>query len=229
MKEVTIYCDGSAIGNPGPGGWGFAILIFQNRGGRTVEEIGGFEKHTTNNRMEITAAIEGLKKAVKNSSVTIKTDSQYLVNGISKWVYGWERNGWKTSQKQDVLNKDLWQELMKVSADLDVTWEHLRAHSGITMNERVDQIANSFARGEKIKLFKGSDKDYKAFLESEHKSRPASGAKAYSYISMLLGKIETHKNWADCEKRVKGQKARFKKVFSEEEELAIKKAWQREK
>ncbi len=226
-KEITIYCDGSAIGNPGPGGWGSAILIFQNRGGKVVEEIGGFEKHTTNNRMEITAAIEGLKKAVRNSEVTVKTDSQYLVNGITKWVFGWQRNGWKTAQKGDVLNKELWQELMKVSADLDVTWEHVKAHSGITMNERVDKIANGFARGEKIKLYKGGDKDYKTFLEGEPKARATSGSgKAYSYVSLVGGEVKTHKTWSECEKRVAGQKAKFKKVFNKEEEESLIKQWQ---
>src|SRR3990167_858988 len=99
MVEITLYCDGSSIGNPGPGGWGAAILVFQNRGGRTVQEIGGKETHTTNNRMELTAVIEGIKTVSKTLHATrialqVKTDSQYVINGITKWVYGWQKNGW---------------------------------------------------------------------------------------------------------------------------------------
>ncbi len=244
MKEITIYCDGSAIGNPGPGGWGATILVFQNRGGRTVKEIGGGEKHTTNNRMELMAAIESLKKIPAHSVVTIKTDSQYAVKGITGWVYGWEKNGWKTTQKQDVLNKDLWKILMKAVSGSDVTFEHVRGHSGNLMNERVDQIANALARGEKIypvrggahttlsngvKLYEGDERGYKEFLANLPKARAVSGksGKAYSYISLVDGRIMTHKTWAECEKRVAGQKAKFKKVFSAEEETELIESWQK--
>lgn len=227
MKEITIYCDGSSIGNPGPGGWGAAILIFQNRGGRTVQEIGGAEKHTTNNRMELTAVIESLKKISENSEVTIKTDSQYVINGITKWVYGWQKNGWKTAQKEDVLNKDLWQELMKLSGNSEVSFEHVKGHSGNAMNERADIIANGFARGEKIKLYAGDERGYKEYLETMPKVRAVSGksGKAYSYVSLVDGKVLKHKTWGECEMRVRGQKAKFKKVFNAEEETELIKSW----
>jgi ribonuclease HI len=222
MKEITIYCDGSAIGNPGPGGWGAVILKDEVSLGRKIIELGGSEKHTTNNRMELTAAIEAIASIKGEYRITVKTDSAYVVNGMSKWVFGWERNGWRTATKGEVLNKDLWQKLMKEVSKRDVEWEHVSAHTGILMNERVDVIANSFARGEKIKLFEGDERTYKQFLEDAPKARIVSkSAKAYSYVSMVDGKIMTHSTWKECEARVQGQKARFKKSVSFEDERAI--------
>jgi len=228
MKTVTIYCDGSAIGNPGPGGWG-AVVSDKVQ----VREIGGHEIHTTNNRMELTAAIESLKLLKTKSVVTLHTDSRYVIHGITKWVHGWSRNNWQTSIKTDVLNKELWQELVHVAEKHTITWEHVRAHTGIALNERVDMIANGFARKEEVKLFYGSRVEYKAFLSTMPKARVVSksaskskktGA-AYSYVSVLNGKVQTHKTWAECEKRVKGKNAKFKKVFSAGDEATLIKEW----
>jgi ribonuclease HI len=228
MQTVTIYCDGSAIGNPGPGGWGAVVSH-----GKEVFELGGFHEHTTNNRMELTAPTEALKKLKEKSHVTIKTDSRYVMNGITKWVHGWEKNGWQTKAKADVLNKDLWQRLVKVSEKHEITWEHVRAHVGIAGNERVDMIANGFARREEVKLFKGSEKEYKEFLKGMPKARVVSKSKskskktgpAYSYVSVLDGKVMTHKTWAECEKRVKGKPAKFRKVFSASGEKELIAEW----
>lgn len=228
MNKVTIYGDGSAIGNPGPGGWGAVILD-----GDHVTECGDFAEHTTNNRMELTATIEALKKLKGKATAVIKTDSKYVINGITKWVFGWEKNGWQTSQKADVLNKDLWQELVTVSRKHTVEWEHVRGHEGVALNERVDMIANGYARKETVKLFKGSASEYKEFLKTMPKARVVSksGSKtkktgpAYSYVSVIDGKVLTHTTWAECEKRVKGKNAKYKKVFSKEGEKTLVEEW----
>ncbi len=227
MKSVTVYCDGSSIGNPGPGGWGAVVSD-----GTKVKELGGFDTKTTNNRMELTAAIESLTSIRSASSVTLHTDSRYVINGITKWVRGWVKNGWLTKEKKDVLNKDLWQLLEKASAKHAVTFEHVRGHSGIDMNERADMIANGYARKEEVKLFSGTEEKYSEFLKGMPKARVVSKSKsakktgpAYSYVSVLDGKVVTHKTWAECETRVKGKPAKFKKVFSYDEEVALKKEW----
>jgi ribonuclease HI len=227
MKAITIYCDGSSIGNPGPGGWGAVIAD-----GARAKELGGYEKETTNNRMELTAAIESLRILKNASSVTMHTDSSYVINGITKWVKGWLKNGWVTKEKKGVVNRDLWEELVKVSTKHDVEWKHVRGHSGIELNERVDMIANGFARKEKVELFYGSLAKYRTVLASMPKARVVSKSKskvktgpAYSYVSVLDGKVMVHKTWAECEKRVKGKPARFKKVFSKEEEVVLTREW----
>ncbi len=230
MKAAIIYCDGSAIGNPGPGGWGAVVFHPAHEGEKKVTEHGGDAVHTTNNRMELTAAIEALRHVPHDSVVTIKTDSQYVINGITKWAKGWERNGWQTTQKKDVLNKDLWEALVRVSKKHTITWEHVRGHVGVALNERADQIANGFARKERVKLFKGNDREYTEFLKGMPKARAVSSSaskkgKAYSYVSLVGGVVMTHATWTACEERVKGEKAKFKKVFSEEEEKELRALW----
>jgi len=229
MKVVTIYCDGSSIGNPGPGGWG-AVVSSDTR----VKEVGGYDTETTNNRMELTAAIESLKILKTKSSVTLHTDSSYVINGITKWVKGWVKNGWLTKDKSDVVSKDLWQALVKVAHAHEVKWVHVRGHEGVQLNERADMIANGYARKENVKLFSGSEETYTEFLKTMPKARVVSKSKskskaktgpAYSYVSVLDGKVMTHKTWAECEKRVKGKPARFKKVFSKEEESTLMEEW----
>lgn len=230
MHMIEIFCDGSAIGNPGPGGWGAVIQVSKEGKERSIEELGGFETHTTNNRMELTATIEALKHVRDALPVTIKTDSQYVINGATKWVFGWEKNGWQTSQKTDVINKDLWQALVAVMRKHNVTWEHVRGHVGVLLNERVDVIANGFARKEKVTLFKGSEDKYTEFLKTMPKARKVASStskkgKAYSYVSLVKGVVKTHATWAECEARVKGEKAKYKKAFSKEEEGALIREW----
>lgn len=230
MKGVTIFCDGSALGNPGPGGWGVVVTHAHSPKAKDVEERGGFVTHTTNNRMELTAAIEGLKKCRHESVVTIKTDSQYVINGVTKWVFGWEKNGWQTKEKKEVLNKDLWEALLALARKHTITWEHVRAHTGIVYNERVDMIAIGFARKEKISLFKGNEKEYHDFLKSLPKPRTVSSStskkgKTFSYVSLVDGVVMTHATWAECEKRVRGKKAKYKKSFSADDEKELIAEW----
>ncbi len=136
--EVTIYTDGSCQGNPGPGGWA-AILQYQG----TETTISGHVAFTTNNRMELTAAVEALKHNRQKNAVKLYTDSMYLKNGIMKWLANWERNGWRTSKRTAVKNQDLWQELRELTKIHQVQWYWVKAHAQNEMNIRVDKIARS--------------------------------------------------------------------------------------
>ncbi|MEQ9359858.1 ribonuclease HI [Coleofasciculus chthonoplastes] len=141
----SVYTDGACSGNPGPGGWGTVVYFTDG----SVHEIGGATAKTTNNRMELLAAIEALilvQGSGQTQPITLYTDSEYVRNGITKWIKGWKKKGWKTSQGKAVLNQDLWEKLDAVNSPL-VTWQHVRGHSGNQGNERCDQIANAFANG----------------------------------------------------------------------------------
>lgn len=133
---VEIFCDGACSGNPGPGGYG-AILRF---GGR-VRELSGGARDTTNNRMEMTAAIEALRQLKRPCRVLITTDSQYLVKGMTEWIEGWQRKGWRNSKKEPVVNKDLWELLLALTKSHSVQWKWVRGHAGHSENERCDQLA----------------------------------------------------------------------------------------
>ena len=145
---VTAACDGACRGNPGPGGWG--CLLRYSDG--TVEELGGFEAHTTNNRMELSACLallKRLKELPKDPGFAIRTDSKYLIDGYSRWLPGWKRKGWRTASGGAVLNRDLWEELDAARLP-DVALEHVKGHSGDPDNERCDQIAVAYSRKEAI-------------------------------------------------------------------------------
>jgi ribonuclease HI len=196
--------------------------------GNTVTELGGREVDTTNNRMEMMASIEALRTLSEDSEIELHTDSAYLINGITKWVWAWQKNNWQTKTKDDVLNVDLWQELLSVSKNKKIKWIRISGHSGVPANERCDQIATSFADGRAVKLFHGGASEYKIDLfvtegtEKAIKSKSNKKAVAYSYVSMVDGKIETHETWGECESRVKGKSdARFKKSISEIDEADI--------
>jgi ribonuclease HI len=133
--RVTIYTDGGCSPNPGPGGWG-AILLFNGH----RKEIKGGEPHSTNNRMELTAAISALEALKRPVRADIHTDSQYLRNGITQWIKAWKRNGWRTSGRDPVKNVDLWQRLDAAIVQQDVHWHWVRGHSGHDLNERADQL-----------------------------------------------------------------------------------------
>ncbi len=140
-----IYTDGACTGNPGPGGW--AVVVYFTDG--SIYELGGDEALTTNNRMEMQAAIAALKllRAAKQSApVTLYTDSEYTIKGVTQWIKGWKKKGWKTAQNKDVLNKDLWEILDELNIQM-VTWQHVRGHAGNIGNERCDAIARAFANG----------------------------------------------------------------------------------
>ena len=135
-SHVVIHTDGACSGNPGPGGWG-AILAF----GDHVKEMKGGEAHTTNNRMELTAAIMALEALTRPATVEIHTDSVYVKDGIGKWIHGWKRNGWKTADKKPVKNEDLWRRLDEAIARHDITWHWVKGHAGDSLNEAADLLA----------------------------------------------------------------------------------------
>ena len=136
-KTVSLYTDGACKGNPGKGGWG--VLM---RYGSHEKELFGGEAHTTNNRMELTAIIQGLAALKRPCAVVIYTDSQYVKNGMEKWIHGWKKNAWKTASKQPVKNEDLWQQLDRLAAQHQIQWQWVRGHAGHTENERADALAN---------------------------------------------------------------------------------------
>ena len=135
-QRVMIYTDGACSGNPGPGGWG-AVLFFNG----TEKEISGGEAHTTNNRMEIRAAIEGLNAHKRSCAVDLFTDSQYVRQGITQWMHNWKRRGWRTADNKPVKNEDLWRELDEAAARHDVAWHWVKGHADDPINIRVDELA----------------------------------------------------------------------------------------
>jgi len=238
--SFIIFTDGSSRGNPGPGGWG--AIICGERGSHTkkepdVTELGGAENPTTNNRMELMAAIKALSHISVDGSATLYTDSSYVINGITKWVHGWKKNGWKTKEKKDVSNKDLWIKLVVEISGRQVVWKYVSGHVGVSGNERCDEIATEFADGKKVLLFKGALRDYgyknitnishdheKMTIKLAHKKATSahSRAKAYSYVSCMGGITKIHQTWAECEVRVKGVRgALFKKALNPEDQAEI--------
>jgi ribonuclease HI len=143
MPEFFAYTDGACSGNPGPGGWG-ALLIARN-GDKVVKtrELKGGQTDTTNNRMELMAAISALEALVRPSPITIITDSAYVKNGVTTWIHGWKRNGWRTAGKKPVKNVDLWQRIDEASTRHQVTWEWVKGHAGHAENERADELARA--------------------------------------------------------------------------------------
>ncbi len=140
MKQLEIFTDGACKGNPGPGGWGAVI-----RYGKHEKEISGGEPDTTNNRMELSAAIQALKTLIEPCHVKLHTDSKYVLDGITKWIHGWQRNGWKNASKQPVRNADLWRDLIDAAARHQVEWIWVKGHSGHPENERADRLASDAA------------------------------------------------------------------------------------
>ena len=143
MKKVQLITDGSCLGNPGPGGWA-AILRFNEH----KKEIFGSEPHTTNNRMELRAAIEGLRLLKEDCEVEVVTDSEYLKNGITSWIHNWKRRGWVTAAKKPVVNQDLWQALDAEVNRHKVTWTWTKGHASHTDNKRCDELATQAARAQ---------------------------------------------------------------------------------
>ncbi|MEM9061190.1 MAG: ribonuclease HI [Pseudomonadota bacterium] len=152
MPDLVAYTDGGCSGNPGPGGWG---VILQALEGDTVlkeRELSGGETETTNNRMELTAAIRALEALERRSRITLITDSTYVRDGIMKWIHGWKRNGWKTAAKKPVKNDDLWKLLDTLCAAHDVTWNWVKGHAGTDGNERADKLATREIKQRKAEL-----------------------------------------------------------------------------
>ena len=143
MANLIAYTDGACSGNPGPGGWG--VLLQAKDGPKVVKEreLKGGEPATTNNRMELLAAINALESLTRRTEITIVTDSNYVKNGITSWIFGWKKNGWKNAAKKPVANAELWQRLDAVNSQHDVTWKWVKGHAGHPENERADQLANA--------------------------------------------------------------------------------------
>ena len=258
-NSIIIYTDGSSLGNPGPGGYG-CVIVFTEK--ELVVELGAYENATTNNKMELTAILTALEYLKKNNissdaEIVIHTDSSYAINGITKWIFGWQKNNWITSTKTPVLNEELWKQLISLKNYFkSLSFEHVRGHSGIWGNERCDMIATSFASKSKIDLFHGklSQYDDRILSTKRRVSRPhpnpllkgdgiiqvsstpkssssekekygKGSGKAYSYVALVNGKIQTFKDWESCKAVVHGRSSKYKKVFSEQEEQVLKKEW----
>lgn len=155
MSNTIIYTDGSSRGNPGPGGWG-AIIVSDDK----IKELGGRENNTTNNRMELTGAIESLNLVNTDRNITLYSDSQYVIKGMKEWIGGWQRNNWKNSQNKTVLNRDLWEKLLEVSNNKKIEWKYVAGHSTNNGNNRCDEIATSFADNEPTRLYEGNIDSY---------------------------------------------------------------------
>ena len=237
MNRILVFTDGASSGNPGPGGWGSIVLLPNGE----VTELGGSAKHTTNNRMELAATIEALLwitsqdslKTPKKIPIQLYTDSTYVIRGITQWVSQWVKRGWISTQGTEIANSDLWKALAEAASGLNISWNYVKGHAGVPGNERVDEIAVSFSKGKKPRLYEGPLSKYEIKIEKVAttplpKGAPSSAksSKAFSYLSVVNGIPMRHSTWADCEKRVKGQSgAKFKKAMTPLEEEAILETW----
>ena len=238
-RPTIVFTDGAAKGNPGPGGWGAVVVMPDG----LVIELGGGSAHTTNNKMELSGAIGALEYVAGHEGpIAIYTDSTYVIQGISQWVWAWRRRGWKTATGGDVLNRDLWERLSSLASARgtgSIDWRWVRGHAGTPGNERVDEIAVAFSLQEPPTLYAGPIDAYAlAILQlpdnTDLPKRSATSARggvsaakgAHSYLSVLNGIPMRHATWAECERRVKGQSgARFKKSTSAANELVILEEW----
>jgi ribonuclease HI len=234
FNSIIAFTDGACTGNPGPGGWA-AILAFPDG---KVEELGGGNPETTNNRMEMVGALRALMAIPDGWSkgITLYTDSTYVIRGITQWIWGWRSRGWRNAEGNEVSNKDLWIELAREVSRLKpvtIEWKYVRGHTGVPGNERCDEIAVAFSKGKKINLYSGPLIGYSVAIHDlpedqelpamrSHEKKPA----AHSYLSYHGGVVMRHQTWAECERRVKGQSsAKFKKAMSEADESTILRGW----
>lgn len=233
LDPIIIYSDGACSGNPGPGGWG---SIIYNPVDEVIFELGDGDPKTTNNRMEMTAAIEALKSVEKiNREVLLFTDSTYLIRGITQWVWGWKKRGWKTADGAAVNNQDLWEKLIALTQKHKekIHWNYVRGHQGVPGNERCDDIAVAFSKNEIIHLHNSNPNSYPFDVLNLPKPEPlpemkpnSEKKKVFSYLSLVNGVVTRHADWASCEKSVKGVSgAKFKKTHSADEEADVLKSW----
>lgn len=228
MSAITIFTDGASKGNPGRGGYAAVVATTD-----TLAELGGFKECTTNNEMELLAVVEALTSVKTTKQViNIYTDSKYVVEGATGWIFGWKKNGWKTKANTDVANKELWQRLVPLLDQLTITWHKVPGHVGIVGNERADTIASTFAETGKFNVYSGSRSAYpydvsnvaydQTKKQDRSDARKRQAQKAYSYISSVDGVIEVHSSWSECERRVKGKKStRYKKSLNAADEKAV--------
>ncbi|MGH1468172.1 MAG: ribonuclease HI [Bdellovibrionales bacterium] len=239
FNQILIFTDGACSGNPGPGGYG-AVIVYPD--GR-VKELGGGRRDTTNNRMEMMAVIKGLCEVVSSKEdVLVLTDSTYVIQGATQWIFGWRKKNWLTAAGKEVSNKDLWLELdravVKRQSISKLSWGYVRGHVGVPGNERCDEIGVAYSKKQFIELFDGKLLDYPIAIHDipEDLSMPVKKAesekssnkkkKAYSYLSLVNGKLNIDKTWPECEARVKGRSGvKFKKSISAEDEKRIIAEW----
>jgi len=232
---ILIFCDGACSGNPGPGGYGAIIATPDGH----VRELGGKQNPTTNNAMELHGLIVALEAiAQKPGEVAVHTDSTYVIRGITQWIWAWRKRGWITAEGKPVANADRWQRLFAVVAKREsgggkISWHYVRGHVGVPGNERVDQIAVAYSQGKWIELYDGPLLKYGTAIHDipddtslpEQRERVEKVA-AFSYLSLINGKLERHATWKECEARVKGRPgAKFKKAMSPDEERKIIESW----
>lgn len=199
---IDIYTDGACRGNPGPGGW--AAIIVRNG---DVIEIGGAEEQTTNNRMELRAAVEALRRVPADTPVRLTTDSAYLLHGATRWLPLWKQRNWLTADETPVEHRDLWEELDALAGQR-VTWNYVRGHSGDPWNERANLLAQAYADGR------------------TETSSSAPVRRRISYLSLVRNELARHATWEECRARVHGVSgARWKKCASPEEERATVTNW----
>lgn len=229
-RRILIYTDGSSLGNPGPGGYGVVIVS------PTLEEVvelGGVKPLTTNNEMEMTAVAAALAYCAGTTfPITIYTDSKFVINGVTKWSFGWRKNGWMTASKQPVTHRALWEQIVSLvegrAPEGKVTWQYVPGHQGVPGNERVDDIAQGFAGGKLVDLYRGNLSGYTIediTKEPTITDKGQTEAGYPMYLSLIDGDLERHKTWAECESRVKGKSAKFKKVKNKSEEEAMLRTW----
>lgn len=239
MTDIIVFTDGASLGNPGPGGWGAVVVEDREK----VYEIGGHDENTTNNRMELQAAMTSLDfiqsnlyDARERKHITIYSDSAYVVNGITKWVENWVKNGWRTKGKSEVQNRDLWERLYAISRGVDIDWKRISGHSGFPGNVRADEIAVSYANDEKPTLFHGLIEDYdrdvlnfsydKELKKEREEKKTHARAKAYSYLSLVDDIPMRHETWDETKKRVQGvASAKYRKAISPDHEQEILEEW----
>lgn len=242
-----MYTDGSSLGNPGPGGYG-CVIVFNDD--NKVIELGGYCAETTNNKMELTAivtALDYLKQQIPprpsatppklggdQPQITIYTDSSYAINGITKWMFGWQKNNWITSTKTPVLNSEIWKQLVSLKSHFkNLSFVHVRGHAGVWGNERCDTIATSFAMHKKQDLFYGELAAYDQRIltptisttPSKNTAKKKTSEKAYAYVAHVNGTVQIFKDWESCKAAVHGKSSKYKKVFSQKEQDALIRSW----
>jgi ribonuclease HI len=243
MIPALIFADGACSGNPGPGGWG-SIVCFPDG---SIEEMGGRNPSTTNNRMEMVAVLRALENVRETRGpLEILTDSLYVLHGITQWVFAWRNREWKTADGKDVQNADLWKALLsevghrKRHGDPSIDWSYVKGHAGIPGNERVDEIAVAFSQNKNVPngLYHGPLLRYFVALhdlpekrgipefDPEKWRKGKNSEKPLCYLSLVNGTPEVHSDWKSCEARVKGRPgAKFKKAMNPEEAETIWKEW----
>ncbi len=228
-QRVRITTDGACSGNPGPGGWAAIVEM-----GHRYFELAGGEPQTTNNRMEMTAVIEALRRVPPGSQPEVVTDSSYVRDGITKWIFGWKRRGWVRPDGSPVLNRDLWEQMDALASTRGARFTLVRGHAGHPLNERCDELAVACARGETPELRTGDVASLPSRQSAaashagsnQDPSSPAPSGQKPWYISLVNGELRRHATWPECQQTVSGApRARYRKVTGPEQERAILSEW----